>query len=91
MAKSALITQTRALAKALAPAVRVNAISPGAMLWPEGDHSLSQQQKQKVLEGIPMGRPGGAEDIARTVYFLAEDAPYITGQDIAVDGGRSLN
>lgn len=91
MAKTALITQTRALAIALAPAVRVNAISPGAMLWPEGDHSLSTEQKQKVMEGIPMGRQGCAEDIARTVYFLAEDAPYITGQNIAVDGGRSLN
>lgn len=90
MAKTALQTLTRAMAKQLAPNVRVNAISPGAMLWPEGEEELSAEQKQKILAGIPMQRLGTEEDIARTLYFLAEEAPYITGQDIAVDGGRSL-
>lgn len=91
MAKTALRTLTTSMAKALAPEVRVNAISPGAMLWPEGEHTLMEVQKHKILEQIPLQRVGTEEDIARTIYFLAEDAPYITGQDIAVDGGRSLN
>ena len=90
MAKTGLITLTRALAKTLAPHVRVNAVSPGAMLWPEADHEATDEQKQAVLDGIPLQRMGSPDDIARTVYFLAEEAPYITGQNIAVDGGRSL-
>lgn len=91
MAKTALRTLTTALAKALAPEVRVNGISPGAMLWPDGEHQLTEQQKQKILQQIPLQRVGTEWDIARTLYFLVEEAPYITGQDIAVDGGRSLN
>ncbi len=90
MAKATLQTMTRSLAKALAPAVRVNAVSPGVMLWPEGDHDPSAGEKQEIVEKIPLQRMGTELDIARTVYFLAEDAPYITGQNIAVDGGRSL-
>lgn len=89
MAKAALKSLTRAMAKALAPKVRVNAISPGAMLWPEADF-FEEEEKQEMLKGIPLERTGTELDIARTIYFLAEDAPYITGQDLAVDGGRSL-
>lgn len=91
MAKTSLQIFTRSMAKAMAPHVRVNAISPGAMLWPEGDHHYTEAEKQSVLASIPLQRLGSELDIARTVYFLAEEAPYITGQDIAVDGGRSLS
>ena len=86
MAKSSLVTLTRALAKELAPAVRVNGVAPGAILWPE---NISDAEKQKILAGIPLQRLGRPEDIADTIRFLVE-ADYITGQIIAVDGGRSL-
>lgn len=91
MAKAALAMMTRALAKDLAPRVRVNGVAPGAILWPE-EHSesvIDPAVQAKILSGVPLGRLGAPEDIARTVAFLVEDAPYITGQIIAVDGGRS--
>lgn len=91
MAKAALAMMTRALAKDLAPRVRVNGVAPGAILWPE-EHSesvIDPAVQARILSGIPLGRPGAPVDIARTVAFLLEDAPYITGQIIAVDGGRS--
>ncbi len=88
MAKAAAAMMTQALARELAPAVRVNGISPGAILWPSsGAHPAMQE---KVLAGIPLQRLGEPADIANTVAFLLEDAPYVTGQIIAVDGGRSL-
>ncbi|MDY6919004.1 MAG: pteridine reductase [Pseudomonadota bacterium] len=89
MAKSGLLTLTRSLAKTLAPEVRVNGIAPGAMLWPEG-YDMTEENKQTTLEEIPLQRMGSELDIARTLYFLAREAPYITGQVIAVDGGASL-
>ncbi len=88
MAKAALAMMTKSLAKELAPAVRVNGVAPGAILWPE--HEVADAAKQRILDKIPLQRTGKAEDIARTVAFLVNDAPYITGQIIAVDGGRSL-
>ena len=88
-AKAGLVMQTRALAKELAPEVRVNAVAPGAILWPENEQS--PEAAQGILERIPMGREGRPEDIAGAVCFLALDAPYITGQILAVDGGRLLN
>ncbi|HEX5361503.1 MAG TPA: pteridine reductase [Fluviicoccus sp.] len=91
MAKAALAMMTRALAKDLAPRVRVNGVAPGAILWPE-EHSesvIDPAVQAKILSGVPLGRLGAPADIARTVAFLVEDAPYITGQIIAVDGGRS--
>lgn len=90
MAKTTLHTLTRSMAKRLAPSVRVNSVSPGVMLWPVGDHDPSAQEKQEIVAKVPLQRMGTELDIARTIYFLAEDAPYITGQDIAVDGGQSL-
>lgn len=85
IAKAGLQMLTKSLAKELAPHVRVNAIAPGAMIRPE--HSpISDKERQK----IPLQRLGDGMDIAKTVYFLIEYAPYITGQTIAVDGGRSL-
>jgi pteridine reductase len=77
------------LAKELAPEIRVNGIAPGAILWPSsGDPEPAAQQR--ILDGIPLARLGTPEDIARTIAFLLEDAPYLTGQVIAVDGGRRL-
>lgn len=87
MAKASLITMTKSLAKELAPSIRVNGVSPGAILWPEKE--LSDNDKQAILSQIPMQRLGSKEDIANTIAFLVH-APYITGQIIAVDGGRSL-
>ena len=80
---------TKSLAKELAPEIRVNGVSPGAILWPETETENSQKQKQ-VVERIALKRMGCAEDIAETVLFLIR-SQYITGQIINVDGGRSLN
>lgn len=87
-AKAGLAMLTRSLAKDLAPEVRVNGISPGAILWPE--EGMSDKAEQSILRQIPMARMGEPDDIARTALFLIKDAPYITGQVIAVDGGRSV-
>lgn len=87
MAKSALITMTQSLAKELAPQIRVNAVSPGAILWPES--TLNENDKEHILSEIPLSRIGTPQDIANTVLFLAQ-SPYITGQILAVDGGRSV-
>ena len=88
MAKAGVAMMTLALARELAPAVRVNGVAPGAILWPE--QSLDEAAKREILDRIALGRPGEPADIARTVLFLVKDAPYITGQIIAVDGGRSI-
>lgn len=90
MAKTTLNTMTKALAKELAPDIRVNAVAPGTILWPDQFGEISAEAKQSILSGIPMARMGTPEDIAKTILFLAETATYITGQIIAVDGGRSL-
>ena len=87
-AKSGLAMLTRSLASDLAPDVRVNGISPGLILWPENDPS--EQIKNNILQQIPLKKIGNSEDIANCVLFLIEDAPYITGEIIAVDGGRSM-
>lgn len=90
MAKAGLDMMTRSLAKELAPNIRVNGIAPGAILWPEENSSpLSEEEKEALLEKVPLGRIGEPEDLATTAWFLASEAPYITGQVIAVDGGRS--
>lgn len=88
-AKAGLVMLTKSMARELAPGVRVNAVAPGAILWP--DQECEGYNKEQILARIPMQRSGDPSDIARTVRFLAVDAPYITGQVIAVDGGRSLN
>lgn len=87
-AKAALAMLTRSLAKDLAPLVRVNGVSPGAILWPESD--LDEAAKKAILEQVPLERAGDPDDIAGAVLFLARDATYVTGQIIAVDGGRSI-
>ena len=89
MAKAGLQMMTLALAKDLGPQIRVNGVAPGAILWPEQEDSPGHQQK--ILSKTVMGRAGRPEDIASAVVYLGLDAPYVTGQVIAVDGGRSLN
>ena len=88
-AKAGLIMQTRALAKELAPSIRVNGVAPGAILWPED--GVAADAAESTLARIPLGHQGRPEDIAGAICFLALDAPYITGQILAVDGGRTLN
>jgi len=89
MAKAGLQMMTLAMAKDLGPQVRVNGVAPGAILWPE--HDCSTEEQQKILKKTVMGRAGNPEDIASAVVYLGLDAPYVTGQVLAVDGGRSLN
>ena len=87
-AKAGLAMLTRSLAKDLAPEIRVNGVAPGAIMWPEA--GLSEQAKASILGEIPAGRAGDASDIAGCVLYLVRDATYVTGQIIAVDGGRSI-
>ena len=87
MAKAGLAMMTKSLARELGPAVRVNGVSPGAILWPE----QGQENQQAILDATALGRAGDPDDIAATVAWLALEAPYITGQILAVDGGRSLS
>jgi len=87
-AKAGLSMLTRALAKDLAPAVRVNGIAPGAILWPE--NGLTDAAKRSILQQVPLGRAGDPEDIASCALYLVRDAGYVTGQVISVDGGRSI-
>jgi pteridine reductase len=89
-AKAGLVMLTRSLAQDLAPEVQVNAIAPGAILWPsEGPTDGSEAARQRVLDRIPVGRMGTPEEVAAAVLFLAQ-APYVTGQVLRVDGGRHL-
>jgi pteridine reductase len=88
ISKAGLAMLTRSLAKDLAPEIRVNGVSPGAILWPEDD--MSDETKDIILEQVPLDSTGDPDDIAGCVLFLATDAGYITGQIIAVDGGRSI-
>jgi pteridine reductase len=80
---------TRALARELGPELRVNGVSPGAILWPENEPGAAE--KQAIVGRTALGRLGEPQDIASAVVYLALDAPYVTGQILAVDGGRSLN
>jgi pteridine reductase len=91
IAKAGLAMMTRSLAKELAPEVRVNGIAPGAILWPEEQAEVSEGLKATIIRQIPLKRQGAPEDVANTALFLAQDAPYINGQILSVDGGRSLS
>jgi pteridine reductase len=90
-AKAGLVALTKGLAQEMAPQVRVNAIAPGVIIWPEGEVWENAETRRKIVAHTLLKREGSPEDIARTVQFLIADAPYITGQVIAVDGGRSIN
>jgi pteridine reductase len=87
-AKAGLIMLTRSLARELGPAVRVNGIAPGPILWPEND--IGEPEKAAIVASTALQRSGGPGDIARTALFFLADAPYVTGQILAVDGGRSI-
>jgi len=87
-AKAGLGFLTRALARDLAPDIRVNGVAPGAILWPEG--GVTDQTRDSILKQIPMRRVGEPDDIASCVLYLVRDARYVTGQVVAVDGGRSI-
>lgn len=86
-AKAGLGMLTRSLARELAPQVRVNGVSPGPVMWPEG--AMDPQLQARIVERTALKRVGAASDIAKAVLFFATDAPYVTGQILAVDGGRS--
>lgn len=89
MAKAGLVMMTRALASELGPEVRVNAVAPGAILWPE--HEMDEETKERIISRTFLKRSGEPADIARAVRFLIEEATYMSGQILTVDGGRSLN
>lgn len=94
VAKAGLKALTLGLAKELAPEVRVNGVSPGPVLWPStGANAINEidaSTRQKIIDSVPLGRVGEPADVAEMVAFLALSAPYVTGQVIAVDGGRSI-
>lgn len=91
IAKAGLLGLTRALALELAPRVRVNAVAPGAIEWPENEEHFPPAEQQAIIDHTLLKRVGAPGDIARTVKFLVFDAPYITGQVINVDGGRTAH
>ncbi|OOY35937.1 pteridine reductase [Solemya velum gill symbiont] len=86
MAKAANAMMVKVLARELGPYVRVNGVAPGIILWPE--HGLADEEKNRMLSRTALQRPGNPDDIASTIRFLVTEADYITGQIIAVDGGR---
>jgi pteridine reductase len=88
IAKAGNAMLVKSLARELGPDIRVNGIAPGAILWPE--QGLEDEVRQEILQRTALKRPGNPQDIARTLLFLLRDAPYITGQIITVDGGRTL-
>ena len=88
MAKAGLVMLTKSLACELGPEVRVNAVAPGAILWPE---NLGEAEKEKIISRTFLKRQGAPDDIARAILYLVRDAGYVSGQVLTVDGGRSLN
>jgi len=91
VAKAGLVTLTKSLAQELSPQVRVNAVAPGPVLWPENNPQFDEVYRQRVISQTLLKRVGEPTDIAKAVKFFAADAPFITGHVLAVDGGRSLN
>ncbi len=86
--KAGLVALTKGLARSLAPAIRVVGVSPGIAVFPDG---YAEETKQALIDKVPMKRPGTPEDIAKLVAFVSEDATYVTGEIIKVDGGRHLS
>lgn len=91
VAKAGLVTLTKSLAQELSPEVRVNAVAPGPVLWPENNPQFDEVYRQRVISQTLLKRVGEPTDIAKAVKFLAADAPFITGHVLTVDGGRSIN
>jgi pteridine reductase len=90
-AKGGLVSLTRSLARELGPEVRVNGVAPGAILWPEDEAWSDELARHRIIGTTLLKRAGEPADIAKAVRFLVEDAPYVTGQILAVDGGRSVH
>lgn len=90
VAKGGLLALTRSLARELGPEVRVNGVAPGTILWPEDDAWSDELSRQRIVNQTALKRAGEPDDIAKAVEFLVAGAPYVTGQVIAVDGGRSI-
>lgn len=90
ISKAGLVALTRILAKEFGPTIRVNAISPGMMIWPEGENTLPDAVCQKIIAEAALKRIGSPQDIAKAALFFIKEADYITGQVLAVDGGRLL-
>jgi pteridine reductase len=88
VAKAGLIMLTKSLAREMAPHVRVNAIAPGPVMWPE--EGADKELQHKIVDRTLLKRAGSPEDVARAALFFATEAPYLTGQILAVDGGRSV-
>jgi pteridine reductase len=87
VAKAGVIMLTRSLARELGPNIRVNAVAPGPVMWPED--GMDKEVQAMIVERTALKRPGSPDDVARAVLFFATEAPYVTGQILAVDGGRS--
>jgi pteridine reductase len=88
VAKAGLIMLTKSLAREMGPQVRVNAIAPGPVMWPED--GMDSHLKEAIVDKTVLKRPGSTGDVARAALFFASEAPYVTGQILAVDGGRSV-
>ncbi len=91
IAKAGLAGLTRSLALELGPEVRVNGVSPGAILWPDGGTHFEASEKERITAQTPLARVGSPEDVAGAVKYLLFDAPFVTGQILAVDGGRGIH
>ena len=90
IAKSGLAGLTRSLALELGPEVRVNGVAPGAILWPDDERQFPAAERERITARTPLGRIGSPEDVAGAVKYLLFDAPFVTGQVVAVDGGRGI-
>jgi pteridine reductase len=88
IAKAGVIMLTLSLARELGPSIRVNAVAPGPVMWPED--GMDKELQTKIVDRTALKRPGSPDDVARAVLFFATEAPYVTGQILAVDGGRSI-
>jgi pteridine reductase len=91
IAKSGLSGLTRALALEMGPEVRVNGVAPGAIIWPDGDEHFAPSERSRIMEQTPLRRIGSPDDVAGAVKYLLFDAPFVTGQILAVDGGRGIH
>jgi pteridine reductase len=91
IAKAGLVALTKSLAHELGPEVRVNAVAPGPIMWPEGDRTFDDQERRRIIAHTLLKREGAPDDIARAVSYLIKDAPYVTGTILPVDGGRSAS
>ncbi len=89
--KAGLVALTKSLAHELGPQVRVNAVAPGPIMWPEDDPTFDDGERRRIVAHTALKREGSPEDIARSVKFFVYEAPYVTGQILAVDGGRSAS